>query len=125
MQFVIQEHHGRTHHFDFRLEKDGVFKSWSVPRGLPRKAGVQRLAIQVADHDLAFGDFEGEIPEGQPGAGSIRICERGDYELREWTGNRIVVVLNGQRFRGVYWLIRFRRKGSREWLIEKREILRK
>ena len=72
-RFVIQEHQARTHHFDFRLEKDGVFKSWAVPKGIPQEAGVRILAIQVDDHELPFGDFEGKIPAGQYGAGTVVI----------------------------------------------------
>lgn len=82
-RFVIQEHSARTLHFDFRLERDGVFKSWAIPKGLPERQGVRRLAIRVADHTLAFGDFEGTIPEGEYGAGNVEIWDRGTYELHE------------------------------------------
>ena len=63
MRFVVHEHFARTHHFDFRLEHAGVYKSWAVPNGPPTEPGVRRLAVQVDDHDLAFGDFDGDIPK--------------------------------------------------------------
>lgn len=66
-RFVIQEHHARTHHFDFRLERDEVFKSWAIPKGIPEAVGIKRLAVQVEDHTLAFGEFEGTIPQGEYG----------------------------------------------------------
>ena len=120
-RFVVQRHDARTLHYDFRLERDGVFVSWEVPKGLPEEAGVQRLAIQVPDHALEFGDFEGTIPAGEYGAGPIEIWDRGSYELQEWSDERIVIVLHGQRYSGRYVLIRFRRKGEREWLLARRD----
>jgi bifunctional non-homologous end joining protein LigD len=116
-QFVIQKHAARTLHYDFRLERDGVFKSWAVPKGLPDRPGVRRLAIQVEDHSLSYSDFEGKIPEGQYGAGTVEIWDKGSYMLHEWTDDRIVISLEGHRLAGRYCMIRFRRKGEREWLV--------
>src|SRR2546428_12172670 len=116
-RFVLQEHHARTHHFDFRLEKNGVFKSWAVPKGLPDAVGVKRLAIQVEDHALDFGDFEGTIPPGEYGAGEIRVWDSGSFELLEWTEDRVKVKLPGARFSGVFEVLKFRHGKEREWLI--------
>jgi DNA ligase D-like protein (predicted 3'-phosphoesterase) len=115
--FVVQRHEARTLHYDFRLEREGVFKSWAVPKGLPEKPGVRRLAIQVEDHSLAFGDFEGVIPEGEYGAGTVEIWDKGSYMVHEWTDDRIEITLEGSRFSGRYCMIRFHRKGEREWLL--------
>ncbi len=119
-RFVIQEHHARTHHFDFRLEKDGVFKSWAVPKGLPEGAGAKRLAVQVEDHDLAFGDFEGQIPKGQYGAGEVRIWDKGTYDWEQWTDQRIVFSLHGRHATGQFRMIRFSHGKPNEWLIIKK-----
>jgi bifunctional non-homologous end joining protein LigD len=90
-----------------------------VPKGLPEEIGVQHLAIRVEDHALEFGSFDGEIPEGQYGAGTILVWDRGVYDLLAWSEERIEVILHGQRFSGRYALIRFRRKGEREWLLSR------
>jgi DNA ligase D-like protein (predicted 3'-phosphoesterase) len=119
-RFVIQEHHARTHHFDFRLEKDGVLKSWAVPKGLPDRPGVKRLAVQVEDHDLDFGQFEGAIPQGEYGAGRIKIWDHGTYELEEWTVDRIAFTLHGLQVTASFNLIRFKRGGPRDWLLIRR-----
>jgi bifunctional non-homologous end joining protein LigD len=119
LRFVIQEHHASTHHFDFRLEKDEVFKSWAVPKGLPDVPGVKRLAVQVEDHDLAFGSFEGIIPEGQYGAGEIRVWDSGLYEAQSWTERKIVFTLFGNRVQGAFQLIRFTHGRPADWLIFK------
>lgn len=116
-QFVIQEHHARTHHFDFRLEKDGVFKSWAIPKGIPDQPGVKRLAVQVEDHDLVFGDFEGQIPEGHYGAGQVKVWDHGQVAYEEWLPNRITFTLYGGRVHGRFHLIRFRRGGPQDWLV--------
>jgi len=119
-RFVVQEHHARTHHFDFRLEKEGVFKSWAVPKGVPERVGVKRLAVQVEDHDLTYGDFEGNIPQGQYGAGEVRIWDKGTYESREWSDSQIDFRLYGKHASGHFTLIRFQRGKPNEWLLLKR-----
>jgi bifunctional non-homologous end joining protein LigD len=120
-RFVIQEHQARTHHFDFRLEKDGVLKSWAVPKGVPEEPGTKRLAIQVEDHPLEYGGFEGAIPAGQYGAGTVRIWDRGTCDLKEWTPDKIVFTLHGARFEGNYSLVRFKKGGEHDWLLIKRK----
>jgi DNA ligase D-like protein (predicted 3'-phosphoesterase) len=119
-KFVVQEHYARTHHFDFRLEKEGVFKSWAVPKGIPEQPGTKRLAVQVDDHDLSFGDFQGQIPEGQYGAGEVRIWDKGTYDAEEWTSTRIAFTLHGDQASGRFNLIRFKKGKPNEWLIVKR-----
>jgi bifunctional non-homologous end joining protein LigD len=121
-RFVIQEHCARTHHFDFRLEKDGVLKSWAVPKGLPDRPGIKRLCIQVEDHDLSFGAFEGEIPQGDYGAGRITVWDHGDYEAGEWNDDLITFTLNGNRLSGDFHLVRFKRGKPAEWLIIKSTV---
>lgn len=115
--FVVQKHEARRLHYDFRLERDGVLKSWAVPKGMPENEGEKRLGIQVEDHALEFGNFEGTIPEGQYGAGTIEIWDRGYYETEQWTDGVIVVDLHGERLRGRYNLVRFPRGGANAWLI--------
>lgn len=119
LRFVVQKHAARTLHYDFRLERDGVFKSWAVPKGIPERAGQRRLAIQVEDHPIEFGDFEGMISEGEYGAGSIEIWDRGHYEVREWDEDNVLFTLHGDRCRGLFRLIRFPRGGPRAWLLVK------
>lgn len=120
MRFVVQRHSARNRHYDFRLVKDGVFKNWAVPKGLPERLGERRLAIQVEDHTLEFGELEGVIPEGDYGAGTVEIWDRGTYELHEWHDDRTVFTLSGGRLNGTYNLVRFRHGGDREWLTFKK-----
>ncbi len=118
--FVVQEHWATTHHFDFRLEMDGVLKSWAVPKGVPQEYGVKRLALRVEDHSLEHANFSGVIPEGQYGAGKVTIWDRGTYTLIENLEKRIKFSLKGERLNGTYNLIRFQSKeGKEQWLIMK------
>ncbi|MGD0329578.1 MAG: DNA polymerase ligase N-terminal domain-containing protein [Nitrososphaeria archaeon] len=118
--FVVQEHWATTHHFDFRLEMDGVLKSWAVPKGVPQEYGVKRLALRVEDHSLEYANFSGVIPEGQYGAGKVTIWDRGTYTLIENLEKRIKFNLKGGRLNGTYNLIRFQTKeGKEQWLIMK------
>jgi DNA ligase D-like protein (predicted 3'-phosphoesterase) len=106
-RFVVQEHHARRLHWDLRLEMDGVLKSWAVPKGIPEKKGLKRLAIQTEDHDLSYIDFEGTIPEGMYGAGEVKIWDSGEYELME-RNDKIKFLAKGRRMNGEYVLLRTR-----------------
>lgn len=115
--FVIQEHHARRLHYDFRLERDGVLVSWAVPKNLPDTPSVNHLAVRTEDHPLEYGGFEGTIPKGEYGAGTVRIWDSGSYvsEKFEDTAEKgeVIVVLAGSRISGRYALIR---TGGDQWL---------
>jgi DNA ligase D-like protein (predicted 3'-phosphoesterase) len=118
--FVVQEQWATTHHFDFRLEMDGVLKSWAVPKGVPQEYGVRRLALRVEDHSLEYANFSGVIPEGQYGAGKVTIWDRGTYTFIENLEKRIKFNLKGERLDGTYNLIKFLSKeGKEQWLLIK------
>lgn len=117
--FVIHEHHARRLHYDLRLEKDGVLKSWAVPRGPPERGGERRLAVQVEDHPLEYGKFEGTIPEGQYGAGTVKIWDRGLYESLVWENDKIEFLIKGEKMEGRYVLVKFRKAGENNWLFFK------
>ena len=118
-RFVVQEHHASTHHFDLRLEHGGVLVSWAVPKGIPRDPAIRNLAIRTEDHPLGYADFEGTIPEGEYGAGTVRIWDRGLYEPLTWSENKIEVVMKGERISGRYILIKFTKAGEKDWLVIK------
>ena len=119
LRFFVQSHQSRSPHFDFRLEHDGVLKSWAVPKGVPETAGIRRLAVVTPDHELSFGDFEGEIPESEPGGGVITIWDRGTYQPLRWEEDHLEFTLSGTRLSGRYHMVQFYRGGDREWLIFK------
>jgi DNA ligase D-like protein (predicted ligase)/DNA ligase D-like protein (predicted 3'-phosphoesterase) len=117
--FVIHEHHARRLHYDLRLERDGVLKSWAVPKGPPESPGEKHLAVQVEDHPLEYGTFEGTIPEGQYGAGTVKIWDKGLYEPLVWGDNKIEILMKGERLEGRYVLVRFKKAGEHNWLFFK------
>jgi len=119
--FVVQEHHATHLHYDFRLALDGVLKSWAVPKGVPEVTKVRKLAVQVEDHPLQYGSFEGSIPKGEYGAGEVKIWDKGRFELLERSEDKLVVDLHGSKLRGHYALVRFKGKEqkAKNWLIMK------
>jgi len=118
-RFVVQEHHARQLHWDFRLELDGVLKSWAVPKEPPLKPNIRRLAVEVEDHPLSYIDFEGIIAEGQYGAGTVKIWDKGTYVMEDRKPEKMVFTLNGKKMRGGYVLLRFKEEG--QWLLFKRK----
>ena len=94
--FVIQEHHARRLHYDLRLERDGVLKSWAVPKGIPDDAGVNHLAVQTEDHPMEYATFEGTIPSGEYGAGSMTIWDTGTYQTEKWRDDEVIIDLDGR-----------------------------
>ena len=115
-RFVIQEHHARRLHWDFRLERDGVLVSWALPRGVPDDPEHNRLAVHTEDHPLDYIDFAGEIPKGQYGGGEVTIWDRGTYEAEKFEPDKVVVRLDGERVSGRYAL--FQTRGD-DWMIHR------
>lgn len=111
--FVVQEHHARRTHFDVRLERDGVLVSWAVPRGIPESSGRNHLAIHTEDHPLEYADFEGEIPRGEYGAGSMTIWDRGTVDVEKWRDDEVIATLHGER-RGSHRIALIRTEGGRD-----------
>jgi bifunctional non-homologous end joining protein LigD len=114
--FVVQEHHARRLHWDFRLERDGVLVSWAVPKGVPEDPAVNHLAVHTEDHPLAYAGFSGEIPKGEYGAGTATIWDRGTYDTVKWTDTEVKVVLHGRRVSGGYTV--FHTHGK-DWMIHR------
>ena len=115
-RFVVQEHHARRLHWDFRLERDGVLVSWAVPKGVPPDPKKNHLAVHVEDHPVSYIDFAGDIPAGNYGAGHVSIWDSGTYDIEKWSDREVMVVLNGKRLQGRYVL--FRTRGE-DWMIHR------
>jgi bifunctional non-homologous end joining protein LigD len=130
LKFVIQKHAASRLHFDFRLELDGVMKSWAVPKGPSYDPSVRRLAMEVEDHPIEYNTFEGTIPKGEYGGGTVMLWDRGTYEAEDGGGPEALregyergdlkIVLRGKRLKGGWVLVRMRREGGRaQWLLIK------
>jgi bifunctional non-homologous end joining protein LigD len=115
-RFVVQEHHARRLHWDFRLERDGVLVSWAVPKGVPEDPKKNHLAVHVEDHPLDYINFAGDIPQGNYGAGHVSIFDEGTYDTEKWSDREVMVVLHGKRLKGKYVL--FRTNGE-NWMIHR------
>ncbi len=115
--FVVQKHFAKNLHWDFRLELDGVLKSWVVPKEPSNEANIKRLAISTEDHDLSYADFEGVIPEGQYGAGVVKIWDKGTYNLVDRKDFKLIVELKGEKMQGKYYIVHMKDK---QWLIFKK-----
>jgi bifunctional non-homologous end joining protein LigD len=133
LQFVIQKHAARNMHYDLRLEHDGVMKSWAVPKGPSLDPSVKRLAMEVEDHPIEYNEFEGTIPRGEYGGGTVMLWDRGTYSYggtdpdpveglrRGYEKGDFKFVLNGKRLKGSWALVRMRggRPGKQQWLLIK------
>jgi bifunctional non-homologous end joining protein LigD len=119
-RFVVQEHHARRLHWDFRLERDGVLVSWALPKGVPEDPKRNNLAVHVEDHPLDYIDFAGQIPAGEYGAGSVTVWDSGTYETQKWRMDgpkrEVQVTLHGKRVTGRYVL--FQTQGE-NWMIHR------
>lgn len=119
--YVIQKHRASHLHYDLRLEEGGVLKSWAIPKAPPNKAGIKRLAVRTEDHPLGYEMFEGTIPEGEYGAGTVEIWDRGEYRPLESAPDKMTIEISGQKLRGRFALIKIRAKegGDKAWLLIK------
>ncbi|MBS3905779.1 MAG: hypothetical protein KGZ49_01965 [Syntrophaceae bacterium] len=125
MKFVVHEHHATRLHYDFRLEIAGVLKSWAIPKGPSMNPSDKRLAVMVEDHLLEYGDFEGIIPQGLYGAGSVLIWDSGEFEAEgdpdiALRRGKLRFTLNGKKLKGGFSLVLMRGRGTgKEWLLIK------
>jgi len=128
LRFVVQQHHASRMHYDFRLEFDGVLKSWAVPKGPCLDPTEKRLAVQVEDHPIAYIDFEGVIPEGQYGAGEVIVWDTGtwesEFDIRQsFRKGHLVFTLNGKKLKGGWSLVKMAggAKDRDNWLLIKQQ----
>ena len=122
-RFVVQEHHATRLHWDLRLEHDGVAVSWAIPNGIPEDPKDNRLAVHTEDHPLEYLDFEGDIPKGSYGAGTMRIWDRGTYEEHKFDDAKVEVTFHGERLNGRYGLFPLKRSKNeppgKDWMIHR------
>ena len=118
-RFVVQHHFARREHYDFRLEWEGALRSWAVPKGPSTDPADKRLAVQVEDHPLEYRHFEGTIPAGQYGAGTVSIWDEGTWEPLEMKENSIKFVLHGKKLAGAWALVRMNDGKDKNWLLIK------
>jgi bifunctional non-homologous end joining protein LigD len=117
-RFVVQEHSARRLHWDLRLEHDGVAASWAIPNGIPEDPAENRKAVHTEDHPLSYLDWEGEIPKGSYGAGTMKIWDSGTYELEKWEPGKVMVEFAGERLQGRYALFRAG-EDEKDWMIHR------
>ncbi len=117
-RFVVHEHSARRLHWDLRLEHEGVAASWAIPNGIPEDPKENRKAVHTEDHPLEYLDWEGEIPAGEYGAGTMKIWDHGTYELEKWEPEKVMVELHGERLQGRYALFRAG-KAPQDWMIHR------
>lgn len=136
LKFVVQKHAAKQLHYDFRLELRGVLKSWAIPKEISLDPAVKRLAIHVDDHDLEYGSFEGTIPEGHYGAGTVKIWDHGTYEPTEldekkdpekilkaqFAQGELKFVLSGKKLKGEFALVKMKKNDpdDKHWLLIKK-----
>ncbi|HET8980413.1 MAG TPA: DNA ligase D [Solirubrobacteraceae bacterium] len=121
-RFVVQEHHATRLHWDLRLEHEGVLASWAIPNGIPPDPADNRLAVHTEDHPLQYLDFQGEIPAGEYGAGTMRIWDRGTFETHKWEEKKVEVTFHGERLNGRYGLFPIghgQPGGEKDWMIHR------
>lgn len=128
MRFVVQEHHARQLHYDFRLEMAGILKSWALPKGPSLNPTDKRLAVMVDDHPVEYFDFEGIIPAGYSGGGAVVVWDQGEYILPEGNdpvkaleGGKIVMKLSGKILKGGFTLVKMKGRGEKNWLLIKKK----
>ncbi len=122
-RFVVQEHHATRLHWDLRLERDGVLASWAIPNGIPADPADNRLAVHTEDHPIEYLDFQGEIPAGEYGAGTMRIWDQGTFETHLWDNKKVEVTFHGERLNGRYGLFPIGQRGregsEKDWMIHR------
>ncbi|MDD5112141.1 MAG: DNA polymerase ligase N-terminal domain-containing protein [Candidatus Altiarchaeota archaeon] len=119
--YAIQKHDASHLHWDLRLEFDGVLKSWAIPKEPPTMEGEKRLAVQTEDHPVEYAKFQGEIPKGEYGAGSVEIWDSGTFRTIERTEEKLLVDIKGKKLTGPYYLVRFPNAGPKSWLFFKKK----